>query len=133
MQNNKNNINSYRDLLVWQKSLDLSIKIYTLTSKFSEDERYGLISQMRRAAVSIPSNIAEGRCRGTKKDFVQFLRIALGSCAELTTQLEICGRLSIIKEQEFSAIFDQLQEIAKMLNGLIGKLSSNTYHLTPNT
>ena len=93
----------------------------------------GLISQMRRAAVSIPSNIAEGRCRGTKKDFVQFLRIALGSCAELTTQLEICGRLSIIKEQEFSAIFDQLQEIAKMLNGLIGKLSSNTYHLTPNT
>lgn len=87
MDNKK--ISSYKDLLVWQKALELSVEIYNLTENFPKEEIYGLTSQIRRAAVSIPSNIAEGRYRGSKKDFSQFLRIAYASGAELETQLEI--------------------------------------------
>ena len=82
-------INSYRDLIVWEKAINLTVEIYKITENFPKEEIYGLTSQMRRSAVSIPSNIAEGRNRGTRKDFCNFLRIALGSCAELSTQIEI--------------------------------------------
>jgi four helix bundle protein len=88
-------IKSYRDLTVWQKAIELVIKIYALTDKFPTEERFGLTSQMRRAAVSIPSNIAEGNFRRSTKDYVQFLKIAFGSGAELETQLEIIKRLPL--------------------------------------
>ena len=86
-------IQSYRDLIVWQKAVELSVAVYGLTEHYPKEEIYGLISQMRRASVSIASNIAEGRYRGTRKDFCQFLRIAFGSGAELETQIEISKRL----------------------------------------
>ncbi|MFA6183761.1 MAG: four helix bundle protein [Parcubacteria group bacterium] len=85
----KNNLNSYRDLIVWQKAMELVTEIYKLTDKFPKEEIYGIVSQMRRCAISIPSNIAEGRRRDGKKDFRRFLIIAYGSGAELETQIEI--------------------------------------------
>jgi four helix bundle protein len=85
----KNNLNSYKDLIVWQRAMELVVEIYKLTDKFPKEEIYGIISQMRRCAISIPSNIAEGRRRDGKKDFRRFLIIAYGSGAELETQIEI--------------------------------------------
>src|ERR1035437_1733915 len=87
-------MSSYKDLKVWEKAISLTVEIYKITEDFPREEIYGLTSQMRRATVSIPSNIAEGRNRGTRKDFCNFLRIALGSCAELSTQIEIAKKLS---------------------------------------
>lgn len=115
-------IESYRDLVVWQKSVNLVIVIYELTAKFPKEEIYGLTSQMRRSVVSLPSNIAEGKYRGTRKDFAQFLRIAFGSGAELETQLEIARRLDLISEQEYQQTQALLNEVMKMLNVFISKL-----------
>lgn len=117
------NSQSFKDLVVWEKSIDLSVKIYGVTNKFEVEEKFGLVSQMRRCAVSIPSNIAEGSKRGTKKDFVQFLRIANGSAAELETQLIISQK--IYPNIDFKEIFSLLLEIQKMLNILIGNISKN--------
>ena len=117
------NIKSYKDLIVWQKSLKLAVKVYDLTDKFPREELYGLTSQMRRAAVSVPSNIAEGRGRGTKKDFVQFLRIAFGSISELQTQVEIAKFRPATINFNYAEINSLSTEIAKMLNSLISKLS----------
>jgi four helix bundle protein len=89
----RKNISAYHSLLIWQKGFELSLIIYRLTKSFPDDERYGLVSQMRRSAVSIPSNIAEGYARGTKISFHQFLRIAHGSAAELETQLLLAKEL----------------------------------------
>jgi four helix bundle protein len=119
-------INSYRDLIVWQKSIDLVVLIYGLTEKFPKEEVYGLTSQMRRSAVSIPSNIAEGRSRGTRKDFAQFLRIAHGSGAELETQIEISKRLPKTSNFHYQDIEFLLQEIMKMLNSFIRNLKADT-------
>lgn len=116
-------ITSYRDLVVWQKAMDLCFSIYAITKKFPQEEKYGLCSQMQRSAVSIPSNIAEGRCRGTRKDFLQFLRIAYGSGAELETQLEIAYRLNLIEKGEYQKTISLLGEVMKMLNSMISKLS----------
>ncbi len=117
-------MNSFRDLKVWQKAVRLAIEIYTLTEKFPREEIYGLTSQMRRSAVSIASNIAEGRNRGTRKEFSQFLRISLGSCAELSTQIDIAKRLSKIKMNDFSNVESLLTEIMKMVYTMVNKLSS---------
>src|SRR3989344_4786346 len=95
---------SYKDLIVWQKGVDLSVLVYELTEQFPRDERYALTSQMRRAVVSIPSNIAEGRCRSTKKDFCNFLHIALGSAAELETQIEIARRIKQTASLSYGAV-----------------------------
>src|SRR3989304_1877241 len=95
-------INSYKDLIVWQKAVKLALVVYELTSRFPKEESFGLTSQMRRSAVSIPSNIAEGRSRGTKKDFIQFLRIAFGSGAELETQIIIAKQIDNIRILDFS-------------------------------
>jgi four helix bundle protein len=116
-------IHSHKDLLVWQKGIELCKKIYELTEKFPRDEIYGITSQMRRAAVSIPSNIAEGRSRSTRKDFVQFLRIALGSAAELETQIEITKQLKSTKEHSYEEVDILLSETSRMLMGMIKKLS----------
>ena len=94
-------------------------RIYITTQTFSPDEQYGLMSQMRRAAVSIPSNIAEGHGRKTKGEFIQFLRIAFGSSSELETQLLISHRLKMLKQKEYDELDEQLTLIRKMLNKLI--------------
>lgn len=114
-------VNSYKDLIVWQKSIDLVLEIYKLTNKFPKSETYGLVSQMRRSAVSIPSNIAEGRGRSTRKDYRNFLVIAYGSGAELETQIIISKKLSfgII---DFSKADNLLEETMKMLNKFLSVL-----------
>lgn len=114
-------INSHKDLIVWQKGIALCKSVYKLTEKFPKEEIYGLSSQMRRSVVSIPSNIAEGRSRGTRKDFAQFLRIALGSASELETQIEIAKELSYINALEAGVISGQLSEISRMTMGLLKK------------
>jgi four helix bundle protein len=116
-------LDSYKDLIVWQKAMDLVIEIYSLTESFPKSELYGLVSQMRRAAVSIPSNIAEGRRGGSKKEFHQFVVIAFGSGAELETQIEISKRLPFGKLSNFSKAEVLLNEVMKMLNRLVFSLS----------
>jgi four helix bundle protein len=115
-------IESYKDLIVWQKSIALVTEVYKLTKQFPEDEKYGLISQMRRAAVSIPSNIAEGKRRGTPKDYRQFLLIAFGSGSELETQVLIAQNLEYVTKQNLQNTADLLDEIMRMLNVLTSKL-----------
>ena len=117
-------INSYKDLIVWQKSMDLVVEVYKLTELFPKSELYGILSQMRRAAVSIPSNIAEGRKRSTRKDFRQFLVVAYSSASELETQLEISKRLNFIKNEEYIKSDSLLLEVIKMLNKIISSLRS---------
>ncbi|MFA5991201.1 MAG: four helix bundle protein [Candidatus Doudnabacteria bacterium] len=119
-----NKVQSYRDLIVWQKAMDLVVLVYQLTDKYPKSEIYGLVSQSRRCAVSIPSNIAEGRLRGTRKDFRQFLIIAFASGAELETQLEIARRLKYILETDYSKATMLLTEVMKMLNAMIINLNS---------
>ncbi len=116
------NIASYKDLLVWKKAVILATAVYALTEKFPREETYGLTSQMRRCAVSIPSNIAEGSIRGSKKDFCHFLRIASGSVAELETQVEISKNLPFGKNFQYDEIINSAAEVNKMIHGLIGKL-----------
>jgi four helix bundle protein len=122
----ENKITSYRDLIVWQKAMDLTVLIYTYTEAFPKNEVYGLKSQMRRCAVSIPSNIAEGKMRGSRKDFRQFLIIAYASGAELETQLEVSLRLRYGEKDVIGRINGLLSEVMKMLNKFIGSLSAKT-------
>ncbi|MFQ5788443.1 MAG: four helix bundle protein [Thermodesulfobacteriota bacterium] len=122
---NNKTINSYKELTVWQKSVKLVVEVYLLTEKFPREEIYGLTSQMRRASVSIPSNIAEGRMRGSKKDFIQFLRIAYSSGAELETQAEIAKQLPKTKILDYTQVDSFLNEVMKMLHVMIKKLNPN--------
>ena len=117
-------VSSYKDLVVWQKSVDIVVDVYALTEMFPQQEVYGLTSQMRRAAVSIPSNIAEGRRRGTRKDFRHFLLAAYGSGSELETQIEISQRLPLGNGLDFSRAEFLLDEVMRMLNVMIRKLAS---------
>ncbi len=110
---------SYKDLIVWQKSVDLVVAIYELTNSFPKTELYGLVSQMRRSAVSIPSNIAEGRRRGSKKEFRRFLLVAFGSGAELETQIVISKKLNYGYNQDYIQADELLDEVMRMLNKLI--------------
>ena len=120
----KEKINTYKDLIVWQKSMNLVIAIYELTELYPKSELFSLISQSRRSAISIPSNIAEGRRRGTRKDYRQFLIMAYGSGAELETQLEIAKMLSFGKNLDFTRVDGLLDEIMRMLNKIINNLKS---------
>lgn len=117
-----NTVHSYKELIVWQRAMDLVTEIYTLTDGFPKEELYGLTSQMRRAAVSVPSNIAEGRCRGHLKEYKQFLWNAYGSGAELETQIEISKRLYRSKNLNYAKVDSFLEEVMKMLNVIINKL-----------
>lgn len=117
-------IESYENLIVWQKSMDLVIAVYTLTGKFPKEEMYGLISQMRRAAVSIPSNIAEGSRRSSRKDFRNFLLNAYGSGAELETQIKIAKRLQYVSENGCEQAKSLLNEVMRMLNKLTHELEN---------
>ncbi|MBE6750941.1 MAG: four helix bundle protein [Ruminococcaceae bacterium] len=115
----------YKELIVWKKSMELVKEIYTLTKKLPKEETYGLCDQMRRAAVSIPSNIAEGNGRKTDIEYARFLNISRGSECELETQLYICIMLNYLTETETKNAFSLLSEIGKMLNTLINKLTNN--------
>ncbi len=114
--------NSYRDLIVWQKGMTLVKRIYQITTTFPVDERFGLVTQMRRAAVSVPSNIAEGQARHTTGEFVQFVSHAEGSVAELDTQLILAIELGYCIKAEVDDAFELVEELRKMLNALRRKL-----------
>lgn len=121
------NVHNYEKLVVWQKSMDLVEQVYRLTEKFPKDEIYGLTSQLRRCAISVPSNIAEGSNRKTKKDFCQFLSISSGSAAELQTQIKIGRRLGFAAEytNEYEVIESCIIEVRKMLFKLVENFNTN--------
>jgi four helix bundle protein len=117
MSKDKNDYH-YKQLKVWQKAMKLVIHVYKVTKTFPKHEQYGLVSQMRRSAISIPSNIAEGHGRNSDKEIVRFLNIARGSIYDLDTQIEISRQLNYLAQQEFNFVFNQLDEISRMLSGL---------------
>ena len=115
-------IKSYRDLMVWQKSKALVKSIYALSKDFPKEEAYGLTSQIRRSAISVPSNIAEGYGRRSTSDFIRFLRMASGSLYELQTQVEIALDLEYVKKETCQRVFADANEVEKMLSSFIRKL-----------
>ena len=117
-------VKSYKDLKVWQKAMDLGVEVYSLIKLLPKSETYALSDQMRRAAASIPSNIAEGHGRNSTKEFINFLSIARGSQSELETQLLICVRLNYLTNAEVTGALTSCTEINKMLNSLINRLKS---------
>ena len=119
------NVQSYQDLIVWQKAMLLVEMVYKATQNFPKHELYGLTNQIRRAAVSIPSNIAEGHARQSKAEFRNFISIAQGSKAEVETQIMIAKRLNYISNPEMNSILSLLLEISKMLTALRTKLTPN--------
>ena len=114
---------THKDLSVWKKAMDLAAQVYSLTAQFPKEELYGLTSQIRRSAVSIPSNIAEGAARQTKKEFRNFLHIAQGSLSELDTQLELARRLDYIDEKTQRSLDERMDRIDKTITGLIRHLN----------
>ena len=119
-------VSSYRDLIVWQKAMDMTESLYRKVKKLPKEETYALGDQMRRAAISIPSNIAEGFGRNSKKEYLQFLYIANGSVSELETQLMLCVRINYLKESEIQSILTLLSEIGKIIMTITKKLNSDT-------
>ena len=117
-------IKTYRDLLVWQKSMSLVTEVYKTTKSFSKDEIYGLTGQMRRCAVSIPSNIAEGYGRNSSSDYVRFLRMAMASLYELQTQFDISLNLGYVAADCHVGLFESSREVERMLSSLIRKLKN---------
>jgi four helix bundle protein len=115
----------YRDIKVWQRAIEFVVDIYSCTRGFPKEEMYGLVTQLRRAAVSVPSNIAEGKGRRTDKEFLLFLHHARGSVFEVETQLTISGRLGYLSETEVRRLGTSAAEIARMLSGLIKAISSH--------
>jgi four helix bundle protein len=122
MSNGK--VKTHKDLDVWNKAMELAEKLYYLTAKFPKEEKYGFVSQIRRSAISIPSNIAEGASRNSNKEFMQFLYVAMGSLSEIETQVLLATRLKLINEP---ALFDNIESIRKMLLGLIKFLKRKKY------
>lgn len=118
-------IKTYKELIVWQKAYELSLLIYKLTKDFPKEELYALVSQIRRAVISIPSNIAEGYCRQRRLEYIQFLRIAFASGAELETQLLIAKDLKYVQANDFEKANSLLEEVMKMLNSLISKIKTS--------
>ncbi len=118
-------IKSYKELNVWTKAMEIVNKIYDVTVKLPSEEKFNLVSQIRRSAVSIPSNIAEGFMRYHKKEYIQFLYMALGSAAELETQLLICHQRKYIAIEDFEFIQEAVDHECRMLNKLISSLKSS--------
>lgn len=116
-------LHSYRDLIVWQRSMGLAVAVYALTERYPKSELYGLVSQSRRCSVSIPSNIAEGRRRNSKADFARFLTVAYASGAELETQIELVKRLPFGQELDFITVDSLLGEVMRMLNTMLRNLN----------
>ncbi len=117
-------VRSYRDLIAWQKAIDLVVEIYRTTHGFPKEETYGLTAQLRRAAVSIPSNIAEGQGRGSTGEFKLFLGHALGSLFEVETQITIAQKLEYITSEQAVKLLARTSELGKILNGLVASLKS---------
>jgi four helix bundle protein len=117
---------SYRDLVVWQKSIELAKQLYRLTSGFPSEEKFGLVSQIRRAAVSVPSNIAEGQARNTTGEFIQFISHAEGSAAELDTQLHLAVELGFVSSADAAPSVALTDEIRRMLNSLRRRLNRSS-------
>lgn len=115
-------IKTYRDLHIWKKSIELVKDIYKYTEKFPKQEIYGLVSQMRRAAVSIPSNVAEGFRRHHNREYKQFMYMSLGSCAELETQVTIAKELKYLQKETEVILLESLDHICRMISNLIKKL-----------
>ena len=111
-------VKHYRDLTTWQKAMDLAVEIYRISSKFPADERFGLTNQIRRAAVSIPSNIAEGQGRGAGSEFLYHLRVSNGSRQEVETQLLLADRLGFISPPACLPILDHIAELGRLHSGL---------------
>ena len=114
-------IQSFRDLKVWQNGMDLAVSVYTISEKLPHSELFGLTSQLRRAAVSIPSNVAEGKAIGGQS-YPRHLKIALGSEAELQTQIELAKRLKMLDDAEATSLLEQTSEVGRMLVGLLTSL-----------
>ncbi len=119
---------SHKDLDVWRAAIDMARDIYELTKAYPKEEQYGIISQMRRSAVSIASNIAEGAARQGNKEFVQFLYIALGSASELDTQIEVSRAIGLADSNALLDLQKNLESISKMLQGLIRSVKNATNH-----
>lgn len=117
-------VNNYRDLKVWQMAMQLTEDIYRSTESFPSRETYALASQLQRAAVSIPSNIAEGHARSSTKDYLRFVSISQGSLAEAETQLELAHRLGYIAQAELLCLREQTNEVGRMLHGLRNALAA---------
>ena len=117
-----NNLKSYKDLIAYQKAYALALKIYNATENFPKAEQYGLVQQMRRASVSIPSNIAEGYRRKNRKEYIQFLNIAYGSSGELDTQMSLAHDLGMLQEDDFIILQRLTEEVSKLLFNLIKSL-----------
>ncbi len=115
-------IKTYRDLIVWQKAMALVTAVYRCSGQFPKSEVYGLIPQLQRCAVSIPSNIAEGYGRRSTGDYRRFLQISMGSVFELQTQLEIARNLDYLDQERFEELYGQSREVERMLSSLIAKL-----------
>jgi len=126
--NEKNRVRTYRDLIVWQKAMALVAEIYKLTRGFPREETYGLTPQIRRCAVSIPSNIAEGFGRHSSQDYLRFLQIAMGSLFELQTQAEIAVRLSYLPRDDFERLYEASREIERMLSSLMRRIPGKVKH-----
>jgi four helix bundle protein len=122
----KESIRSHQDLLVWQRGIDLVVAIYRVSAQWPKSEEYGLTSQVRRAAVSIPANTAEGHGRGSPREFARFLTIARGSLREVDTYLVIATRLQILDQIDFQSLQSLANEIARLLHGLLRSLQADT-------
>ena len=119
-------VKTYKDLIVWQKAMEMTTLLYKIIKKLPKEVTYTLSDQMRRAAISIPSNIAEGFGRNSKKEYLQFLYIANGSVCELETQLTLCVNINYLSETETQPIMDLLSEIGKIIMKITKNLNSNT-------
>ena len=115
-------IKSYRDLIVWQKSMTLAVEIYQLTRRLPARERFGIASQLQRASVSIPANLAEGHSRGSRGDYRRHVSVARGSLAEVETHLELIRRIGLISGKESSTSESLADEVGRMLSGLLRRL-----------
>jgi four helix bundle protein len=111
-------VTDFRDLRVWQLAMDLAVVVYDLTAQFPKSEAFGLSSQIQRAAISVPSNIAEGHARDSTKEYLRFISMAMGSLAEIETQLILSNRLNYIDETKLGALLGQTGEIGRMMRGL---------------
>jgi four helix bundle protein len=121
-----NEVRSYKDLLAWQKSMDLVTAVYRASQGFPKEEIFGLVSQIRRSAVSMPSNIAEGHARTSRKEFQYFLSNARGSLAQLETQLTIAHQLAYIDKAGINQLLDRVGEVGRILNGLLTALKRSS-------
>ncbi len=115
-------MHNFRDLKIWQRSMDFVVEVYEITKDFPAEERYGIISQQRRSAVSIPSNISEGAGRGSNPQFKHFLEMSMGSCNELITQIELSNKLKFISEEQKNKLIDEATQIYKMILGFYNSL-----------